>query len=239
MKPFTPNTNTYAVPIKGYEGRYEVTTDGKVISLPKKRLGGNVAPMNKIALSADIKNKYAQVWLYDGSGGRDRLLVHRVVAEHFIPNPNGFECVNHIDRNHLNNDSANLEWVSVQRNNEHAHAKYYNLTSPSGELVTVYNLNRFCLDNNLNQGNMSQVVNGNYLSYKGWRSADHNRVNKKVSEFELLSPSGVCHKVVNSAEFCKSHGLSPSKISLVRNGKAAAHKGWTSKNKQPNNREDK
>lgn len=43
---------------------------------------------------------------------------HRLVAEHFIPNPNNLPVVNHIDENRLNNKVENLEWVSFQENSQ-------------------------------------------------------------------------------------------------------------------------
>lgn len=46
--------------------------------------------------------------------------VHRLVAEYFIPNPNGYLEVNHIDGDKLNNVSDNLEWCSRSQNLIHA-----------------------------------------------------------------------------------------------------------------------
>lgn len=47
--------------------------------------------------------------------------VHRLVAETFIPNPNNFPCVNHIDGDRSNNSVENLEWVSYSDNLHHAY----------------------------------------------------------------------------------------------------------------------
>ena len=47
---------------------------------------------------------------------RNQLLVHRLVAQTFIPNLNKLPCVNHKDENKLNNDVNNLEWCSQKYN---------------------------------------------------------------------------------------------------------------------------
>ena len=54
-------------------------------------------------------------------GHRTRVSVHRLVAELFIPNPNNYQQVNHIDGNKENNCVCNLEWVTCSENNKHAY----------------------------------------------------------------------------------------------------------------------
>ena len=46
--------------------------------------------------------------------------VHRLIALTFIPNKEGFPCVNHIDENKQNNSVDNLEWCTAKKNNNHS-----------------------------------------------------------------------------------------------------------------------
>lgn len=48
------------------------------------------------------------------------LLIHRLVAERWIPNPDGKRTVNHKDGDKLNNHVSNLEWLTDSENNKHA-----------------------------------------------------------------------------------------------------------------------
>ena len=44
--------------------------------------------------------------------------IHRLIAEHYIPNPKNYPCINHKDKNRKNNNISNLEWCSRMYNNQ-------------------------------------------------------------------------------------------------------------------------
>ena len=66
------------------------------------------------------KDNYYKINLYK-DGKSKTFRVHRLVAELFIPNPNNYPIVNHIDGNKLNNHINNLEWCTYSENTKHAY----------------------------------------------------------------------------------------------------------------------
>lgn len=96
------------VPIAGYEKLYSVTEDGCVYSHRYK----------KYLLQRRVKG-YAITELFNNYK-RKSVLIHRVVALAFIPNPNNYPQVNHLDFNRLNNAIENLEWCTAKQNIGHS-----------------------------------------------------------------------------------------------------------------------
>lgn len=76
---------------------------------------------NHHVLSGCITSGYRSIKLTFDNSKQQRFYVHRLVAEHFIPNPDpkNKTIVNHKDGNKLNNNVENLEWVSPRENNLH------------------------------------------------------------------------------------------------------------------------
>lgn len=74
------------------------------------------------------------------NGKRKNFAIHRIVANAFIPNPNGYLEVNHKDYNRLNNKVENLEWVSSSQNKQHSYIRIKNHIS-RGKSVNQYDKN--------------------------------------------------------------------------------------------------
>lgn len=70
-------------------------------------------------MKLQIQQGYSHVTIQI-NGKPKRFRVHRLVAEAFIPNPDGKPYVNHIDGNRQNNSITNLEWVTPAENTRHA-----------------------------------------------------------------------------------------------------------------------
>lgn len=102
--------------IDGYNGLYEVSNTGKVRSW-KKRNGGKRKNPKIIGKPKD--SSYGYVALYNSEGSKTET-VHRIVANHFIPNPENKPCVNHKDGDKTNNCVDNLEWCTYSENINHA-----------------------------------------------------------------------------------------------------------------------
>lgn len=100
--------------VKGYEGLYEVSSWGRVRSLPRNGTGKYI---KVLALSND-KDGYKIITLQKKGEGKTKK-VHRLVADAFIPNPENKTQVNHKNGIKSDNNIKNLEWASCEENNRH------------------------------------------------------------------------------------------------------------------------
>ena len=111
------------LPIKNYEGLYEVSDTGLIKSVKRIVIGkdGIKYPFKERILKVNPNKsvEYPQVSLWKNNIGTT-FYVHRLVAETFIPNPKHLPEVNHKDGNRSNNTVENLEWVDSKGNSIHA-----------------------------------------------------------------------------------------------------------------------
>lgn len=152
--------------IKGYEGLYAITSCGKVWSYLK----------NTFLKPYHHNSGYLSVNLYKNTN-RKTCLVHRLVAEAFLPNPANLPQINHKDENKFNNCLNNLEFCSATYNiNYGMHNK--RIAEAFGKAVycveldcTYKSLAEASRLLNISEGNISSAVRGNRKTAGGyhWR----------------------------------------------------------------------
>ncbi len=111
------------LPIINYNGLYEISSFERVRGLDRRVVRKNKGFLKikgRILRPAISSSGYLSVSLSKNSRGLTHN-IHRLMAEHFIDNPNNYKCVNHLDGNKLNNNIPNLEWCTYSQNSIHAH----------------------------------------------------------------------------------------------------------------------
>lgn len=108
--------NLYAIceinefkPIKGWEGEYDINPRGEVYSHKSNKVLKPIVNSNGY-LVVNLKREHYYV---------EQHFIHRLVAEAFIPNPHNYPIINHIDEDKTNNWATNLEWCTVQYDNNY------------------------------------------------------------------------------------------------------------------------
>ena len=88
---------------------YDITKEGVIINLKTNRkYKGTIGNNGYLTFNTKRNNK------------NYNYLVHRLIAIKYIPNPNNYPVINHIDGNKLNNSIDNLEWCTQSDNIKHA-----------------------------------------------------------------------------------------------------------------------
>lgn len=113
-------------PVVGYEGFYEVSDTGRIRAVDRI-VNGRRYQSREVKVQK-LRTGYSSVRLYKAGIGKT-FTVHRMVAKAFIPNTKNKLCVNHKDGNKNNNVVSNLEWLTHEENNKHAHANGLNYIS--------------------------------------------------------------------------------------------------------------
>lgn len=121
--------------IVGFEGLYRISNEGNILSL----LTGKV-------LSPYNNKGYLMVRLYKNNKSSS-LYVHRLVAQSFVANPNGYIEINHID------EHSNLEWCSRVYNCNHG--------SRNNKIGMASSMNKLTLVMQLSKDSINEA--GEYL----------------------------------------------------------------------------
>ena len=156
--------------IKGYEGYYQISSEGQVKSLIS----------NKILIGDTNSLGYKRVMLY--TPVKKRFFIHRLVALHFCEGYSENLIVNHKDGNKQNNKAENLEWVTHSQNDLHAFQNNLRKANPCTfkrkifaydkdtlELVKIYTNTKECEEDlKVARANIYNCCNGKQKSCKGY-----------------------------------------------------------------------
>ena len=158
--------------IKGYEGLYQVSNLGNLMSLNYYRSG-----KPGLLIPVEDKDGYLQVTLCKDRK-KKTFFIHRLVAEAFILNPENLPFVNHKDEDKTNNSVDNLEYCTHEYNinygthNERiakALSKPVLQLSLSGDLIREWPSTMECGRNGFAQSAVARCCRGEKPQYKGFR----------------------------------------------------------------------
>ena len=160
------------VPIDGYEGRYEVSNNGRVRSFPMEiKTYGNRSFVRNGRILKSSKSKgskgYVHLSLYL-NGIHKSYKVHRLVASAFIPNPKNLPQVNHKDGIKHNNFVDNLEWCDNNYNQRHRSKKV--IQKKDGKIIKIWNsATEAELLNGFNKGCILACCRGERITHRGFK----------------------------------------------------------------------
>ena len=162
--------------VVGYEGRYQVSSMGRVKSLERADSWGRTVKERILKPSTDHYG-YLMVNLCAG-GKRKMFFVHRLVCQVFHDNPDNKSDVNHINENKTDNRACNLEWSTRKENCNHG-TRNVRMAIAKSRPIAQYTLNGKLLkvwpsateaqrQAGFGQGNVSEVANGNRKTAYGF-----------------------------------------------------------------------
>lgn len=156
-------------PIPGWEDLYWISRDGNVYGLKHQEW------LKPYPVGYD--RKYLGVKLFRNSIGYSYRL-HKLVAQVWVNNPNGYDTINHKDLNTKNNSADNLEWVTFEQNNNYLDANKRRSEALKGkprgipvkcvETGQVWESIRACaIDTGFNYYNLKSCVKGHHDTVHG------------------------------------------------------------------------
>lgn len=154
--------------IDGFEGFYQVSSEGRVKSFQQNTITG------RLLKPKTDKDGYKEVCLHK-DGHQYMRKVHRLVGIAFIDNPNNLPMINHIDEDKSNNNIDNLEWVTPKENCNHGTAIERMISTKGSrpfrciETGKIYtNQHEFAREVNSSQQAVYHVLKGDYKTTMGF-----------------------------------------------------------------------
>lgn len=167
-------------PIKNYENLYEISNFGRVKSCIRDTRTWKIRK-ESIKVPRGVKEDYMKMVLAKEAETK-WFIIHRLVADAFIPNPNNYPIINHLNAIKDDNFYLNLEWCTHSMNVKHANAmglkdqKEINRRRSKLSFEIAENIRKFAKENThlaqweigkifgINRENVKDIVN-----YKSWK----------------------------------------------------------------------
>ena len=229
--------------IEGTNGYYFISDEGKVFSTRN----------NKMLSTQVLPNGYCRIELnIDGEVRRE--LIHRLVAEAFIPNPNNYPIINHKDENPSNNHADNLEWCTQEYNcnygtrNErilanreyvagwnHGQSKPVKQFTLDGKLIHEYgSCGMAATLTGLDARSINKCANGKLKQYAGfgWSYTDtytydaHPHHTIRNGDIDCFDMNGKLVKTYHTQDELRADGFVPQSVCRVCRGERNQYHGF-------------
>lgn len=144
---------------------YEISDDGKIFSLSYRKTNCR-KELNYLS------DRFGYKRCYLSNGKQRKFLVHRLVAMAFIPNPNNYTQINHINEDKTDNRVENLEWCTPSYNINYGNRnkkleKPITQILPNGEIKEWSSITEAARNLNLSTGQICHCCKGKFPTYKG------------------------------------------------------------------------
>lgn len=229
--------------VKGTGGLYFVSDEGDVFSSQSNR-----------KLKPHIQaGGYLRIELnYDGIKRKE--LIHRLVAEAFIPNPNNYPIVNHKDENPANNRVDNLEWCTYEYNSNygtcqerirehrpqiegytHVQSKVVRQFDLKGNFIKEYgSCGMAAKETGLDVRSISKCASGRLKQYAGygWSYTDtysydpHHKTKIRKGDIDCFDLQGKLVKTYHTQDELRADGFEPQNVCRVCRGERKQYHGF-------------
>lgn len=149
-------------PVVGFEGLYSLTEEDKIYS-------ERYSKFMKPCLGT---NGYLFVGLFKNDE-RINGWIHVLMAEAYHTKPSDKHQAHHKNEIKTDNHKDNIEWLTNRENSEYSTAKEVTLVKNNIK-IKVFNIRRFCEENNLTRSCIYEILKGRKKPYKGYSLCNHN-----------------------------------------------------------------
>lgn len=178
-------------PVKGYEGLYEVSNEGRVKSLERYsvRFGHQKELIDEKIISPRKSGSGYMLVSLSKQGERKTKSIHRLVAQAFIPNPKSFPFINHKDENKTNNHVDNLEWCTPKYNvNYGTGRKRAKATHNLNKIKGKTEIDKALLKTHISKTALAQGLGVSHTTLRNWildpRKRHYKEMLIKIRELE-------------------------------------------------------